>query len=190
MDLTCNQPPADKEHVILALRTCNMFHFAGHGSSHAVNPLQSRLLLNDWKHQPLTVADLLDINLSTMPPFLAFLSACGTGQILDNRSVDEGIHLTSAFQLAGFRHVIGTLWEVDDEMCVDMASMTYEFMFHEGISDTSVSRGLHHATRALRDQWLNSQDFVSFAKGNRDSRLLGNKPLEMPAWVPYIHYGV
>ncbi|KFG86911.1 hypothetical protein MANI_024556 [Metarhizium anisopliae] len=126
----------------------------------------------------------------TMPPFLAFLSACGTGQILDNRSVDEGIHLTSAFQLAGFRHVIGTLWEVDDEMCVDMASMTYEFMFHEGISDTSVSRGLHHATRALRDQWLNSQDFVSFAKGNRDSRLLGNKPLEMPAWVPYIHYGV
>jgi hypothetical protein len=37
----------------------------------------------------------------------------------DARLLDEAIHLTSAFQLAGSRHVIGTLWRIDSEVAVD-----------------------------------------------------------------------
>jgi CHAT domain-containing protein len=59
-------------------------------------------------------------NLYKNPPFLVYLSAYGRlDQNKDNKSIDESIYLTSAFQLAGFRHVIGTLWHVDDEICVD-----------------------------------------------------------------------
>lgn len=101
------------------------------------------------------VSSLLDINIRKQSPFLAYLSACGTVQVRDTRFLDESIHLISAFQLAGFRHAIGTLWEVNDELCVDMARITYEGMRDGGMTDKSVCQGLHNATRVLRDSWLN-----------------------------------
>ena len=67
------------------------------------------LRLEDWKEDPLRVADLQTMNLRQHSPFLAYLSACGTGEMKENRLVDESIHLISAYQLAGFSHVIGTL---------------------------------------------------------------------------------
>ncbi|KAK4870149.1 hypothetical protein LT330_005203 [Penicillium expansum] len=154
MGLSQLQPQPYKPSVLSALADCRIFHFAGHGSTHPSEPLHSQLLLEDWESQPLTVESLLEVNLSSNPPFLAYLSACGTGQLLDERSMDENIHIASAYQLAGFRHVIGTLWSVDDEFSVDMARMTYEFFRDAGMSDETVSRGLHHACRILRDQWV------------------------------------
>jgi hypothetical protein len=56
--------------------------------------------------------------------------------------------------MAGFRHVVGTLWEVDDELCMDMAKITYEGIRRGLLADESVCRGLHKATRELRDRWL------------------------------------
>jgi CHAT domain-containing protein len=69
-------------------------------------------------------------------------------------SKKEGVHLISACQQAGFRHVIGTLWEVNDETCVDMARIVYEVMGHGGMTDESVCRGLHNATKELLNRWL------------------------------------
>lgn len=70
--------------------------------------LPSRLLLEDWKTNPLTVGGLRDYDLQENPPFLGYLSACSTGANKVDRLADEGIHFVSAFQLAGFRHIIGT----------------------------------------------------------------------------------
>jgi CHAT domain len=44
---------------------------------------------------------------------LAFLSACQTaaGSV---RLLDEAIHLAAAMQFVGYRHVIATLWTIDD----------------------------------------------------------------------------
>jgi CHAT domain-containing protein len=75
---------------------------------------------------PLTVSSLLGTNLRQHAPFLAYLSACGTGQVGDAKYFDENIHLISGFQLAGFRHVIGTLWTVEDERCLDISRTTYQ----------------------------------------------------------------
>lgn len=58
-----------------------------------------------------------------------------------------------AYQLAGFRHVIGTLWEVNDESCVDIERVKYEWMQKQGLSDASVSEGLHRACTKLRSVW-------------------------------------
>ncbi|TPX13063.1 uncharacterized protein E0L32_006489 [Thyridium curvatum] len=153
LNLDCVEPRRSRQDVLSTLSSCDVFHFCGHGHSD-VNPSRSRLLLEDWQTNPLTVADLLEANLRDNPPFLAYLSACGTGRIEDEIFVDENIHLISACNLSGFRHVIGTMWEVDDSICVDMAKLTYEGMRDRGMTDLSVCRGLHNATRKLRSRWL------------------------------------
>ena len=64
---------------------------------------------------------------------------------------DEAIHLASALQLAGFRHMVRTPWEVSDQHSVDVARILYETLRDEGMTDEAVCRGLHFALRALRD---------------------------------------
>jgi CHAT domain-containing protein len=156
------------------------------------------------------------MNLREHAPFLAYLSACGTGEIRDERFFDESIHLISACQIAGFRHVIGTLWAVNDRICEDIAEITYKEMIHGGMVDESVCLGLHKATRKLRDRWLRDSKEVRYGnalagksesdiakekaddKNGRDSRLPrkvnpcdsdeeNDEPLH---WVPYVHFGV
>jgi tetratricopeptide (TPR) repeat protein len=210
------EPGQRKQDIMPHLPDCKIFHFAGHGHSDNRDPSQSFLLLEDWKNDRLTVATLLETNLRKHSPFLAYLSACGTGQIKIERLVDESIHLISACQLAGFRHVIGTLWDVNDELCVDMARITYEGMRDGGMTDESVCRGLHKATRELRDRWISMttnarhvsksvrkasvpQTGVRTASDGdqRDDRLSRDVVLcddddEKTGslhWVPYVHFG-
>ncbi|KAL4746547.1 CHAT domain-containing protein [Aspergillus terricola var. indicus] len=154
MGLDPIRPREYKQNVMSCLPQSKIFHFAGHGYTDSSDPSKSHLLLMDGKDDPFTVANLLEMNLRKHSPFLAYLSACGTGRIGDDRFVDESIHLISAFQLAGFRHVVGTLWEVNDEICVDIAKITYETMVSEHMTDEAVCRGLHHAIRELRDRSL------------------------------------
>ncbi|KAL4939351.1 CHAT domain-containing protein [Aspergillus oleicola] len=145
-----------KQDVLSHLPGCSIFHFAGHGHTN-INPLRSHLLLADGKNNPLTVANLLGLNLRKNPPFLAYLSACETGQVRDPKFTDESLHLISAFQLAGFRHVIGTLWEVNDEISARMATRAYQDMVDGDMTDEAACRGLHKATRYLRDRWLQEE---------------------------------
>ncbi|KAL4981558.1 hypothetical protein BDW68DRAFT_183374 [Aspergillus falconensis] len=88
-----------------------------------------------------TVTSLLETNICEHSPFLAYLSARGTGQIKDERFIDESIHLIRAFQLAGFRHVIGTLWNVNAETCMYMARKPR--VFRGWIGDNSHPREQH-----------------------------------------------
>ena len=211
------EPGQRKQDIMPYLPDCKIFHFAGHGHSDNRDPSQSFLLLEDWKNDRLTVATLLETNLRKHSPFLAYLSACGTGQIKNERLIDESIHLISACQLAGFRHVIGTLWDVNDELCVDMARITYEGMRDGGMTDESVCRGLHKATRELRDRWVSmttnarhvnksvrkasvpqTGDRTASVGDQRDDRLSrdvvlwddDDKEIGSLHWVPYVHFGV
>lgn len=190
------RPREYKDDVLAALADCKIFHFAGHGSTHPTDPLQSTLLLKDWQEDPLTVGSLLQTDFGAKPPFLAYLSACGTGQIRDDFSVDENIHLANACQLAGFRHVVGTLWRVDDELCVQIAKGVYEFIRCHGLGDESVSHGLHSALRKRRDQWVeeisDGDDETEARQGSQMAReaVLDGIPLRSPYWVPYVHFGI
>lgn len=177
-----------KDNVLKHLQGCKIFHFAGHGQSDPAEPSQSRLLLEDWTTDPLTVGDLRDYKLQENPPFLGYLSACSTGANTADRLADEGIHLVSAFQLAGFRHVVGTLWEVSDRHCVDVARVLYETLRDEGMTDVAVCRGLHHALRELRAGHIDKR---------QEARKAFHLDLEAPDkgllnshWIPYVHFGV
>jgi CHAT domain len=101
------------EAVLAELGRCAIAHFACHGYSDPADPSHSRLLLHG-SAEPLTVAGLAPVNLSHAD--LAYLSACQTAINSAARLIDEAIHLSAAFQLAGFRQVIGTPWEVEDEI--------------------------------------------------------------------------
>jgi hypothetical protein len=56
--------------------------------------------------------------------------------------------------LAGFPHVIGTLWEINDQIAVEIADALYAALTGpDGILDPDrAARALHHAARAQRDQ--------------------------------------
>ncbi|QPC65791.1 hypothetical protein HYE67_008022 [Fusarium culmorum] len=93
----------NKNDILSQLPQCKVFHFAGHGFTDSQDPSKSHLLLEDnGKVDTLEVGKLLSLNLRQSQPFLAYLSACGTGQIKNKTFLDESIHLISGFRLAGF----------------------------------------------------------------------------------------
>lgn len=51
----------------------------------------SSLVLEDGENHLLTVGSLFELNLQKSSPFLAYLSACGTGRIRDENFIDESI---------------------------------------------------------------------------------------------------
>ncbi|KAL4899634.1 hypothetical protein BDW74DRAFT_183596 [Aspergillus multicolor] len=110
--------------------------------------------------------DMIRPGLWHQSPFLAYLSACSTGQNKHDNLLNESLHLINAFQLAGFQRVIGTLWAVEDKICEDMAVLTYQTMINEGMTSGAVCQGLHEATRQLRDRWL-QKDIEVEAKRRR-----------------------
>ncbi|KAH8666199.1 CHAT domain-containing protein [Ilyonectria robusta] len=194
-EMQVQRPDPYTKKVLKALRNCDIFHFAGHGSSNALDPSKSALILNNQDR--LTVSSLFDINLHKQKPFLAFLSACSTGQIRQDKLVDEGLHLIAGCQVAGFQHVIGTLWEVNDALCIEVARTTYEWIHKNGMSHDSVSEGLHREIRQLRMKWVRDHEHRSrVARGADGSRTGGGQMRDVVVveegpllWVPYIHYG-
>ncbi|KAL6415914.1 retrograde regulation protein 2 [Ilyonectria robusta] len=56
--------------------------------------------------------------------------------------------------------------EVNDSLCVEMTRTTYEGMRDRGLTDDFVCRGLHDATRKLRDGWISTR---AATKGKRPS---------------------
>jgi len=139
--------------VLAHLPASPVAHFACHGFSDPADPSKSLLLLSDYDRHPLTVTSLAPVDLGQAQ--LDYLSACETALISTADLIDEAIHLTTAFQLAGFPHVIGTLWQINDALAVQIATSFYsELRASAHTLDTSrAARALHHAVRAARDEF-------------------------------------
>jgi hypothetical protein len=137
---------ATRRVVLAALPAARWAHFACHAAAELANPSQGRLLLYDHQARPLTVVDVARLRMDEAE--LAFLSACETARP-GARLPDEAIHLASAFQLAGYRHVIATLWPIGDMPAVDIAEHIYAALATTG----DVPGAVHAATRQLRGRW-------------------------------------
>lgn len=138
-----------RDAVLAALPAHGVAHFACHGRVDRGNPLRSHLVLADHDIRPLTVADISTLRLSGG---LAFLSACDTATTAE-RLADESVQLTSAFHLAGYRHVVGALWPIDDALAADLAAEFYRSLTDDGRTPPRVQRcaaALHDAVRQLR----------------------------------------
>ncbi|KAF3185297.1 hypothetical protein TWF788_004616 [Orbilia oligospora] len=142
-----------KKDVLDHLSKCTIFHFAGHGKSDPLDPSKSALIISDWEKNSLTVEQLieLDFRQTSRSLWLAYLSACSTSDSNIEKLHDESINLATACQLAGFQHVVGTLWEVSDRESVNVAKDFYRTVDIGGaVDDRKVSLGVHKATRRLR----------------------------------------
>jgi CHAT domain len=50
---------------------------------------------------------------------------CSTAESRAQTLLDKVVHLASGFQMAGFPHVVASVWLVEDESCVEMAREFY-----------------------------------------------------------------
>ncbi|MFG2049108.1 CHAT domain-containing protein [Micromonospora sp. NPDC048935] len=150
---------ATRQQVLDRLAGSAYAHFACHAVADPHDPAQGRLLVHDHEDSPLTVADVSQLDLDAE---FAFLSSCATAQAPPTL-VDESLHITGAFQLAGFRHVIGTLWKIDDAVSLALTTAFYEHADATG----AAAYALHSAVRGLRDRY----------------------PLTPTLWAAHIHTG-
>ena len=157
-----NSPSTDD--VLAQLQSYELVHFACHGYSDPGDPAHSHLLLQkDSDSGPvvdkLTVSKLLDSQ--SMPgAWIAYLSACGTAEIRDKSLQEEALHITSGFLIAGFSHVIGSLWPADDDVCLHMAAYFYEALIARRTTATdqnrAVAEAVRDATLRIRSRYLHS----------------------------------
>ncbi|MGF1428256.1 CHAT domain-containing protein [Kitasatospora sp. LaBMicrA B282] len=139
--------------VLRVLPGYSYVHFACHGVGDPDDPSNARLLVHDHRDRPLTVRRLSRLDLPEAR--LAVLSACETARGPE-RLADESIHITSAFQIAGYPHAIGTLWPVHDVVAVRVAREFYRFLRAgrpadaPGLDADRSAAALHHAVRQCR----------------------------------------
>ncbi|WP_406635119.1 CHAT domain-containing protein [Amycolatopsis sp. WGS_07] len=134
-------------------------HSTVHIASHAVgdprDPSASHLVLYDHATAPLIVAEISDLDLPDAD--LAFLSACNTTDAAP-RLIDEAVHITGSFHLAGYRHVIGTLTPVN-ATAERVAAAVYSQLAPDGATapataDTALA--LHNAVRLVREDHVDA----------------------------------
>ncbi|KAH0607846.1 uncharacterized protein H6S33_002880 [Morchella sextelata] len=160
------QPSASR--VLDELQRYDVMHFACHGVTDSADPSKSALLLlsEDGKSvSRLLVEKVAAIN--SLRAWLAYLSACKTadsGEAVE--LADESIHLAGAFQLAGFAHVVATMWTGGDRACMEVAEDFYKGLYRVG-GHGNVGREVHAAVRKLREK----------------------KPGKYLQWAPFIHTG-
>ncbi|MFF8772144.1 CHAT domain-containing protein [Kitasatospora sp. NPDC015120] len=140
--------------ILQELPQYSYVHFACHGVSDPDDPSHAQLLVHDHQRQPLTVHRVSRLDLPKAR--LAVLSACVTARGTE-RLADEFVHITSAFQVAGYPHVVGTLWQVHDAVAVRVTASLYRFLRSgrppelPGLDAERSAAALHHAVRECRD---------------------------------------
>ncbi|KAH9980710.1 CHAT domain-containing protein, partial [Russula compacta] len=147
------------------------YHRFAHISSHGIlgmgKPFDTYFEL--YEDTRLTLLDIVRSRLPTAE--FAFLSACHTAEITEESIANEGLHLAAAVQFAGFRSVVGTMWEMADIDGPVVARSFYRSVF----SDRWKGMPYHERTaEALRD-----------AVGD----LRRKRRVTLERWVNFVHYG-
>jgi CHAT domain-containing protein len=145
------------QRVLEDMARSDIIHFACHGASDPTNPSDSHLLLqrigvSGPVVDRLTVSSITNIE-KPGRAWIAYLSACSTAEVKASSLADEGLHIVSAFQVAGFAHVIGSLWSVDDDVCAQVARLFYEDLTKSSktlYSNRSVAAALRSAVLQVR----------------------------------------
>ena len=163
-----------RSEVLQGISDHSIIHLACHSVFAGTDPLQSYLLLSDWQISPLTVSDLMELNVHSAQ--LAYLAASHTATT-SVRLFNESISLASAVHLASFRSVVGSLWAIRDR--ADIARDVYSWMLRGDRLETERSaEALHRALRNLRD------------KTRRVPGLMREVPDDIMQWAAYVHIGI
>jgi hypothetical protein len=152
---------ATREAVRAELTKHRWVHFSCHGDQDLLDPSTGGLWLYDEK---LTIAD---ISAARFHGDYVGLSACKTA-VGGIELLDEAITLAAALHYMGYRHVVATLWSVEQQASEDVFTAVYRRIAADGrLRPELAAVGLHDAVRELREQY-------------RDSPQL---------WTPFTHTG-
>ncbi|MFD8385623.1 CHAT domain-containing protein [Streptomyces sp. NPDC059679] len=147
---------ATKQAVLRELPEHTWAHFACHTRPGFLGRTANELVLRDGS------LSLPDISTLSLDAELVFLASCGSAAG-SYQLADEAHHVASSFQLAGFTHVIGTLWEVADGDATEFTTTLYGLLA-EGVPP---AEALHRVTHDLRERY----------------------PRSPWLWAPYVHMG-
>lgn len=152
---------ATREAVLTALPQYRWVHFTCHGDQNLQDPSRGGLQLYDGR---LTIAE---IAASRFDGDYAGLGACKSA-VGGVELLDEAITLAAALHYTGYRHVVATLWSVDDDVSSEVFAALYRRIVAGGrLRPDQAAEALHDAVRELRD------------RGSGGSR----------TWTPFIHIG-
>ncbi|MEU4999997.1 CHAT domain-containing protein [Streptomyces sp. NPDC021622] len=147
---------ATKQAVLRELTEHSWAHFACHTQDGLLERTANSLVLQDGS---LSLPDITTLSLDAELVFLASSgSAAGPFHL-----ADEAHHVASSFQLAGFTHVIATLWEIADGDATEFTTNLYGLLA-EGVPP---AEAMHRVTRDLRERY----------------------PRSPWLWAPYVHMG-
>ncbi|MFG1608125.1 CHAT domain-containing protein [Actinoplanes sp. NPDC049265] len=121
-------------------------HFACHITRSAVRTDEIRLLLYDHERRAVTPADIAALRIPGAE--LAYLSACDSARSTD-RLADEAVHVAGAFRMAGYRHVIATMWTLGDRPAAQVAAAVYPAL----LRGNGAAEALDAAVGALRERY-------------------------------------
>ncbi|KDR68028.1 hypothetical protein GALMADRAFT_79204 [Galerina marginata CBS 339.88] len=144
-------PRANRKTVLRVLQHHSWAHFACHGHlGDEDKPFLASFQLHGGSR--LTLLDLMGARLPNAE--LAFLSAChsvGSDLVTPN----ETIHLAAALQFCGFRSVVGTLWEMNDEDGPNISKEFYRHMFRNGGKKADFRDAAEALSLAIREMRKN-----------------------------------
>lgn len=142
-------------------RGSRRIHVAGHAVADLAHPSRSAITRSGGP--PITADDL---SRHRQPDGeLACLSACETARTSPDLA-DETVHLASVLHMAGYRHVIATLWPIADRPATRVARRVYtDLAAHDDLA--RIPAALHEATCDLHDRY----------------------PDNPIAWAAYVHIG-
>ena len=161
MAVTLAGAGATRAATLAAIRNASIAHFGCHATIVPADPSRGRLLVHDGA--------IFITELQALPAWrrgLAFLSACDTASARGDIP-DEFVHLASAFQVIGFEHVIGTAWQVPDDITLAVTEG-----FYAGVWDPEAARNADPAA----------------ALHTSVAAALATDPLNPFPWA-YVHYG-
>jgi CHAT domain-containing protein len=95
---------------------------------------------------------------------------------------DEAVNLAAGFLLAGFSHVVATLWDMHSDVCVEVAESFYAELV-KGDGETLLGEEKGDAGKAARNCMIRSALHAAVLKV-RERRL--KQPL---AWAGFVHLG-
>lgn len=136
--------------VLTALTDCTWAHFACHASADPATSARAVLHLHGGD-LPVEAISRLRMDAAE----LAYLSACSTAA--RGLRADEPTNLASAFHLAGFRHVVATLWPLTDTAAAHAAQTFYDTLGEATTADDT-AHTVRAVARELRAQYPHRPD--------------------------------
>jgi hypothetical protein len=139
---------ATRDAVRAGLACHPWFHFAGHSRQDLLHPARAGLCLGDGDLSALAIATQ-----RLAGGELAYLSSCESA-VPGTQVPDEPLHLALAFQIAGYRNVIATLWSVSDFGAAKVTRAIYRRLARDGPIDADgTALALRAVILELRDRY-------------------------------------